>query len=54
MLPAVVFNPHGWEVEEYVEVETGMFGNSCRGESYIVKDSSGHVVPSQKSLPTLR
>ena len=48
MLPAVVFNPHGWDVEEYVEVETGMFGNSCRGESYIVKDSSGNVVPSQK------
>lgn len=48
MLPVVVFNPHSWEVCENVEIETGMFGNSCGGASYLVKDSEDQVIPSQE------
>ncbi|MBS6194140.1 MAG: alpha-mannosidase [Clostridiales bacterium] len=47
MLPVVVFNPHSWEVCENVEIETGMFSNSCGGDSYLVKDSEGNLIPSQ-------
>lgn len=48
MLPIVVFNPHSWSVREKVEVEIGMFQNSCKGEYFIVRNSEDKEIPVQK------
>lgn len=51
MLPVVVFNPHSWEANVPVEMESGMFGNLFRGSSFRVVDSDGNELPCQRIRP---
>ncbi|MBQ7566060.1 MAG: alpha-mannosidase [Oscillospiraceae bacterium] len=46
-LPVVVFNPHGWDVCEPVELEMGMFRTLRLPSAYKLLDSEGREVPFQ-------
>ncbi len=43
MLPVVVFNPHSWETQEMVEVETGFFHDTA-DRRFVVKDSENREI----------
>lgn len=51
MLPVVVFNPHSWEVEENVEIETGAFSGCGCEDKFVVKDSQEKEYPVQEIVP---
>lgn len=52
-LPVVVFNPHAWEVNAPIAVESGLFCNQPKGDISQVYDCAGNLLPSQFITPNV-